>query len=185
MVSYSNHRIFCKISYIAGIGREMSAATSFSLPARLAANFYRTRVIAFSSVTVDPSRERGAHPFVECNFSRSCLSSLPDIPRRHTPRVVRVTWHVSDERRRIMHVSHAWCVAAAPIVSYRRTQLYFLFSCRWLHRRWCGRPARNPWIVPLRDYFFPHKDSIRDMLILWCSSLLTGESHKKCILVLK
>lgn len=70
MLSYSNHKISCKITVILlALAARSAPRQSFSLPVRLAANFYQTRVIAFSSVTVDPSHERGrAHPFVERNF---------------------------------------------------------------------------------------------------------------------
>lgn len=82
----------------------MSAATSFSLPVRLAANFYRTRVIAFSSVTVNLRHERGAHPF-ERNFSRSLLSFLSRSDPRHstTTHAASASRHVTRVRRTEAH----------------------------------------------------------------------------------
>lgn len=152
----------------------MSAATSFSLPVRLAANFYRTRVIAFSSVTVNLRHERGAHPF-ERNFSRSLLSFLSRSDPRHstTTHAASASRHVTRVRRteahnaRVARTMRSDCTGRLVPAGW----LHFLFSHRWLHARWCSRPARNPWIVPLCDYFFLVISHTCDTLILRCNGI--------------
>lgn len=129
--------------------RRGGVATSSVLPVRSAAGFYRTYVIAFSSVMIQVTggrKRESTSVNLFFSFSPVLAAPLPSIPRRRTPRVARVMWHVSDGRRRIMHVSHARCVAAASACDgyhRRRTSrhlaparrgnglLHFLFLRRW------------------------------------------------------
>lgn len=158
----------------------MSVATSFSLPVRLAANFYRTRVIAFSSVTVDPSYERehirSSNVISLVPFFRSCLSLFSPwhsttthaaSGSRHVTRVRRTEAH----NARVARMMRGDCTGG-----YNCTFSFLIDDC-------IGDDAADQHeILELYHYvivFFPHRD-IKHKIIknLYCPKINPLEESK-------
>jgi len=119
LLTSNDRRTFCKITVTSrwhcprDDRRRDIVFSSCSFARKLLPNI-RNRIF----LGYDPSheRERGSTSIIFFLFP-SLIPAAPllDIPRRHTPRVARVMWHVSNRRRRIMHVSHARYVTAAVL----------------------------------------------------------------------